>query len=95
MDDTGRVIIIIAAGGGLLVSIVAQLVVLLVLVRSWIDKAMAKHFLHEHILDRGTGETLLRRQIRCDSNCPVVHPHGDGGRPRTEGPGRYHVRGSR
>ena len=85
-DEVGRLVIVLAAGGGLLLSIIAQLVILLVLVRGWIDKANAKHYLHEHVLDKASGETVIRRLIRCDTNCPVLHPHeGEGRLPA----GRY------
>lgn len=85
----GNLIIIIAAGGGLLISIVAQLVAFLILVKGWIDKALATHYFHEHVLDRGTGETVLRRLDRCDSLCPVKHPS-----QATGSSGRYeHIHG--
>ena len=84
-DEVGRLVVVLAAGGGLLLSIVAQLVILLVLVRGWLDKAMAKHYLHEHVLNKGSGEKVIRRLIRCDTNCPVLHSYEGEGRP----PGRY------
>ena len=90
MDEVGKFIIVLAAGGGLLVSIVAQLLILLVLVRGWIDKTMAKHFFHEHVMDQGSGETVKIRLIRCDSTCPSLHHHDSAGGSA----GRYeHVRG--
>jgi hypothetical protein len=88
-EETKAVIIVLAAGGGLLVTITAQVIVLLKLVRGWIDKAMAKHYFYEHVMDQGKGETVKTRLIRCDDNCPVLHP-GSGGGSST---GRYeHVR---
>lgn len=88
--ESSTIIIILISGGGFLLTVVSLVITILKVTRGWIDKAMAKHFLHEHVLDRGTGETTKTRLIRCDHNCPVMHP-GDGG---DHSAGRYmNVRG--
>jgi hypothetical protein len=80
-EETKAVVMVLAAGGGLLLMIVAQVLVFMKLVRGWVDKAMAKHYFYEHVLDHGSGETIKTRLIRCDNNCPVLHPKpGTGGR---------------
>jgi len=78
-EEVRNVVIVIGTGGGLLILIVAQVLVMLKMVRGWIDKAMAKHYFYEHVLDQSSGETVKTRLIRCDNNCPVLHPKAGGG----------------
>jgi hypothetical protein len=78
-EEIQALVAVLAAGGGLLLTLGSLVIIFLKLVRGWIDKAMAKHFYHEHVLDPGTGETVMRRLIRCDTNCPVLHPPRGGG----------------
>lgn len=87
-EEARNVVIVLMTGGGLLVTVVSLVIVFLKLVRGWIDKALAKHYYYEHVMDHGTGETVKTRLIRCDNSCPILHP----GKPSTESPGRYHVR---
>lgn len=83
-DDLKALLMVLIAGGGFLVTVVSVVIAILKTTRGWIDKALAKHYLFEHVLDKGTGETTKTRLIRCDANCPVLHPEGD---PKS--PGRY------
>jgi hypothetical protein len=81
-DDVKTLLIILITGGGFLVTVVSLVIAILKLTRGWVDKALAKHYLFEHVLDKGTGETTKTRLIRCDARCPVLHSDEDR-------PGRY------
>jgi len=92
-EELKAAIIVLSAGGGLLITAISLVVMIMKLVRGWIDKALAKHQYFEHVLDQGSGETVKSRLIRCDLNCPVIHP-GRSSSKHSVSPGRYeHVRG--
>jgi hypothetical protein len=70
--ETGElVIIIVATLFGLVVKDVSVLLLVVKLYGGMLDKSNAKHYYQEHVLDKGTGETVKNHLIRCDAACPA------------------------
>lgn len=85
--ETLRLLLYVLIGGvGLVGTLVSSTIAVVKFVKKEVDEKMTKHFLHEHVLDKASGQTVRDRLVECRRVCPVTNP------PRRSG-GDHDTRG--
>lgn len=65
---------VLLGGGTFLFTVVTATFAAYRFVQKEIEKKLTKHFLHEHLLDKQTGQTLRDRLVECKRLCPAQQP---------------------
>jgi len=70
---------VLIGGAGFILTVVTAALAAYKFIQKEIEKKTAKHFHHEHVLDKQSGMTVRDRLIECKRSCPALNPRTGGG----------------
>jgi hypothetical protein len=70
---------VLIGGAGFILTVVMAALAAYKFIQKEIEKKTAKHFHHEHVLDKQSGMTVRDRLIECRRGCPALNPQPVGG----------------